>query len=312
MRDLPSTLGITVLALLALWGSIVALLRLAGRMPEATAQPRLRRTVWALTLGGGAVFLYRELLLHHAWLPLEAHVDGLLLIATLIAATLVFLQSPHRLPGIASFALPLLTVLLAWAICAGWWTFEPFRLDSVWTTVHLIALAVGTACYAIAASAGVTYLYADLRLRSKTGLNTGPSLGSLEAIERIIVRTAGLGFAMLTLGLATGLILLSSDGSGMGSAWWYSSKVLLGTVVWALYALVMNARYAARFRGPRAAWLSIAGLVLLLVTWAVSTALPAPAPPPPDPPPVPATMPASSDPAGLPPQSHVPERVPCA
>ena len=89
------------------------------------------------------------------------------------------------------------------------------------------------------------------------------------------VTAATLGFGLLSLGLIAGLIIITSnDGATrLGPGWWHSPKVLLSVAAWLLYALVLNVRHGTRFRGARAAWLSIAGLALLLTTLAIVTAM---------------------------------------
>ena len=49
----------------------------------------------------------------------------------------------------------------------------------------------------------------------------------------------------------------------------------LALAVWGIYALAMNVRQTTSFRGARAAWLCIAGLVLLLITYGIVVSLPA-------------------------------------
>ena len=48
--------------------------------------------------------------------------------------------------------------------------------------------------------------------------------------------------------------------------------MLLAFAAWLAYAAVMNARFASFFRGRRAAWLAIGGLVLLLAVYGIVTA----------------------------------------
>jgi ABC-type uncharacterized transport system permease subunit len=143
----------------------------------------------------------------------------------------------------------------------------------LWQTAHLTTLLLGTLCIGVAASAGVMYLHIDRRLRRKRDMLPTGRVASLEAIERLIIRAAAAGFGLFTLALATGFVLGFSRPHDTG--WWHV-KVALSAVVWLIYAVVMNARYATHFRGRRAAWLSVAGLLLLLVTWAVATRLPGP------------------------------------
>jgi len=112
----------------------------------------------------------------------------------------------------------------------------------------------------------VMFLYVRSRLRHKHDLAGPQRMASLEAIEAAVIRFAGFGFALLTLGLVSGLIITPGS-TARGPGWWFSSKVVLATASWLIYALVMNVRHTTHFRGARAAWLSIAGLILLLATF---------------------------------------------
>lgn len=282
-----TTLSLILLTALSAWAWVLELR--SGRKPSEAptsdantvstpaAKPRLLTSEFLLRLtaiGSGMVLLIRSLL-HPTWHPLQAHVDGLVMLAALFSGTILYLQSRQRLAGIAIFGLPLLTLLFAWAICASWWTFQPFAISSVWNTVHLASVYSGTLCSAVAAIAGGAFLYLQTRLRHKASPVTLRPFGSLERLESLIVTAATLGFGLLSLGLIAGLIIVTAnDGATrLGPGWWHSPKVVLSVVAWLLYALVLNVRHGTRFRGARAAWLSIAGLLLLLTTLAIVTAM---------------------------------------
>ena len=65
----------------------------------------------------------------------------------------------------------------------------------------------------------------------------------------------------------------------LGPQWYFSAKFIVALLAWLAFAVVMNVRYATAFRGARAAWLSIAGVVLLLAVYGIAVSLP-PLPPP--------------------------------
>ncbi len=272
-QDLLTTITTFVLTVLSLITAVVAIRhRSVGR---TDAGKRAERILVAICGGAaGLLFIYRCVVVHANLPPIEAHVDGLLLIAALFAGIVLFLGVRERLPGINAFALPVLTILLAWAFCSSWFTFEPFAFASAWKTVHLFGVYLGTLSVAIAAVAGAMYLVGQRRLRLKQPQSDTP-LPSLERVEKVIVRTSAVGFAMLTVGVVTGVIIIGSNQSGsLTAGWWYSPKVVLGVTVWVLFALLMNVRHATVFRGARAAWLSIAGLVLILATFGAAVATP--------------------------------------
>ena len=126
--------------------------------------------VLAVTLGAAGLFLYRWTLLHGDWQPVSAHVDGLLLIATLIGGLVLYVQARPGVTGFAAFALPVLALILAWAICANHFTYRPFDMNTLhplWQVLHLAAVYAGTALAAVAAVAGAMYLYLQRRLKRR-------------------------------------------------------------------------------------------------------------------------------------------------
>lgn len=268
-HDAITTPALMVLTAMAATACVLAVARLAR--PAGSPVRRWQYVLMGLcTLGGSGLFVYRAVVVHQGWHPLEAHVDGLLLIASLFMVMVLFIQSRAKIAELTTFALPVLTLLLAWAVCAGAWTFQMFQIDSVWKTVHLAGVYLGTLFFAVAAIAGGMFLYVRRGLlRKREPVAQRGRLASLEAIERLIVWASGAGFGVLTLGLVTGLILVTSGPTRLGEGWWYSPKIVLATSVWLIYGVVMNARHETRFRGARAAWLSIVGLVLLLATFGV-------------------------------------------
>lgn len=273
MPDPATSIPLILMTALSAAASLLALRRLrAGREAEGDTgpSPAQHAAVVLIALGCSAVLLVRWLITRNSWNPLEAHVDGLVLMCAFFAGAVLFIQTRPKLRGLAAFALPLLTVLLLWAICASLWTFRPFRQDSlepVWLVFHTMSTYLGLLSCAIGAIAGAMYLYVQRRLKSK---QAAPGrLASLETLEALIIRAATLGFLLLSLSLVSGVVLVMRDrtGTALGVDWWLSPKVLLATLVWAVYALLMNVRYATAFRGRRAAWLAISGLVLLLATY---------------------------------------------
>lgn len=230
------------------------------------------------TLLCAAVFLYRALVVHQNWVPLQFHVDGLSLMAALLGFTMAYLHMTGRLPGVGLFALPLLTLLTLWGVCASWWTLKPFGIDSIWKSVHLLSVYMGSLAVTAAAAAGALWLYIDRQLRSKDHraqrLRILGRLGDLESIEAAINVAATSGFVLLTIGLVTGLVIITADSAGLGGGWWHSPKVVLTAAVWIIFALVMHVRFVPTFRGRRAAILSIIGFVLILITMTIAQMLP--------------------------------------
>lgn len=237
--------------------------------PSAKAQHLLVTLAGLLCVG---VFGYRIVFVHKAWQPVQAHVDGLLMIGALLAFAVLFIQARPRLFGLSVFILPVLALMLAWGVCASLWTYRPFHLDTFEPAAlvfHLATIYFGLLSCALGAAAGGMYLFVQGRLKSKTDLANVNPMASLETLETLIIRSATLGFVLLTVAMIAGvLIYTQADASStVREAWWLSPKLYLASGAWVVYALLINVRHTSAFRGRRAAWLAIAGLVLVLATY---------------------------------------------
>ncbi|MEL6349623.1 MAG: cytochrome c biogenesis protein CcsA, partial [Myxococcota bacterium] len=112
---------------------------------------------------------------------------------------------------------------LLWAVCASWWTYRLFDLESVtlaWSWAHLAGVYAGTAAAVIAAAFGVAYLWAERAARHGAASPRSLGLGSLERLERWVGEAATLGFVLLTIGLVSGVVILSQTPGAIGGGAW--------------------------------------------------------------------------------------------
>jgi len=299
MNEPATSIPLILMTAASAAASGIALRRLS-RLAHRDSFKLSQHTLVTLVAGGcGLVLLGRWLSLGDAWQPVHAHVDGLLLMCMLFAGAILFIQTRPKLSGLPAFALPLLTVMLGWGICASMWTYRAFNLDSIepaWTVFHTLSTYLGLLCCAIGAIAGAMYLFVQRRLKTKTMQPGTARLASLETLESLIIHAATLGFVLLSLSLISGVMLVTRETAHhlLGPAWWTSPKVILATSAWLLYALLMNVRYASHFRGSRAAWLAIGGLLLVLSVYGAIQAID----PPPGDPSAPATRQTPDTPRG--------------
>lgn len=295
VRDPFTIAGAVAVLVLSGWLLLAAWRALATVRGEAAAWRRrsVLGPALAVVAGAGALLLYRWLGISHQWQPVAAHVDGLLLMTVLLAAATAYLVGVARLAGVAAGLASVVAVLAVWAVCAASWTYRPFHLETLtpaWRGLHLLCVYSGTAAAGLAAAAGVAYLIARHRLRSRRPAdvlrldapddeaddgNRRPAplrLGSLERLEAVIRHGAILGFTALTLGLITGGIILFGDPGTSPTLTHLLPKIGLSVAAWAAYAVAMNVNFLTAFRGGRAAWIAIGGFVLLLATYSVVAA----------------------------------------
>jgi ABC-type uncharacterized transport system permease subunit len=209
------------------------------------------------------------------WLPLEDNFEAFIWLAVLLAGFVLYVQRTRPLGGLDWFVMPIVIILLIAAGILGKAKPQEY-VGTTWYWIHIMTAFGGALAFAVACATGAMYLQANRRLRSKS-LASGPVLGSLERLERITFTSVTLGFALLTIGLVTGLIrVLKTDGqTRLGEHWYTSPKVVLAFSVWVVYAIVLHAPINPSFRGRKVAILSIFGFALMIFTLVAVNFVPA-------------------------------------
>lgn len=230
-------------------------LRLAGKSSQ----------YWAICLGMAALAWHcssRGSLL----LP-EDNFETLLALGLLLAIFVVYMQRVRPIPALDLFLLPIVALMLASAAVFGRLNPSTYHTDSYWSWAHRLSTFGSAVAFAVAAAGGGMYLIASARLRRKTPSSTTP-LGNLERLENITHTAAASGFAMLTIGVITGLLRIAQNGSHteLGPHWIASPKIWLAFGVWVVYALALHTPINPAMRGRRSALLSIVGFCLMFGT----------------------------------------------
>jgi ABC-type uncharacterized transport system permease subunit len=246
---------VVAIALFAI-GGILSLMRLRR------ASESLRITGKACTYLGVVAALV--VLIWHSvkrdnWLPLGDNFDALVWLGLLLSLFVLYVQRRRPLAGLEWFVMPIVILLLIGAAIFG--RTKPHEyVDSTWAWVHRVTAYGGTLAFAIAGVAGMMYLINLRKIRSKHALS-GPSIGaSLERLEHLTTTSVTLGFALLTVGVVTGVAELTRGGRAP------LAKIVLALAVWVIYAIVLHAPINPSFRGRKAAVLSVVGFALTVCT----------------------------------------------
>jgi ABC-type uncharacterized transport system permease subunit len=280
MPDIPSA-GQLALVFAAIFAFVIgggmSLLRLrAERLAPSRGEPDGRRSeklrVFSKVCMYAGVLLCAGVLAWHGiargtWRPLEDNFEALVSLAFLLTIFVAYIQRSHPLRGLDWFIMPIVVLLLILAAIFGR-TKPHAYLDTTWSLVHVTASFGGFVLFAIAGSVGGLYLYVNRRLRSKR-LVPGQGFGSLERLEHLTLVFVTLGFALLTVGLVTGLVrVLEPHGrNSLGPEWYRNAKVWLTFIAWVVYALVLHSPINPAFRGKRMAFLSVLGFMLMIGTF---------------------------------------------
>lgn len=236
-----------------------------------------RWAAWCLIfLTGGVVLNVSALAIRTAsgHSPLGSGFDVFSLLAALSACVAGYLKLLDRARLAEIVLLPATGACLVLALCLSARAYRDFA-RGVWHVGHLVFSLSGTVCFAAAAGAGVIYLRTHKALRRKDPSAFRSRWPSLERLDRFIRHAIPVGFALLTASMVIGLWGgFTVERARWGRTWWKHPKMVLALLAWCLYAVGLHASYARRFRGRRAAVLSIAGLVLIILVLLVSLLMP--------------------------------------
>jgi ABC-type uncharacterized transport system permease subunit len=248
------SLLICCIALFAI-GGVVSLLRI--RRESEKLRIAAKACSWSAITAGAALIMWHAFG-RHQWLPLDDNFEALIWLGLILALFVMYVQRRHPIGGLDWFVMPMVILLLIGAAVFG--RTKPHEyVRSAWSLTHRAFSYGGAIAFVVAGAVGAMYLLANRRLRMK--VMSGPKLGNLERLEQVTLRSVTLGFAMLTVGAITGFAWLYADPRHSTSLNW---KIALTTSVWVVYAVVLHSPINPRFRGRRAAILSIVGCILTL------------------------------------------------
>jgi len=190
--------------------------------------------------------------------------EALSFLALLLVAIFLVIQFRRPLVALGAVVSPLAfgLTLAADAVYAGARPLPPV-LDSVWLPIHVGLAFLGDAVFALAFSASLLYLVQERRLKAHRGPSLLRHLPSLETLDRLNYACLVWGLVLLTLGMVTGIIWAHA---AWGRFWSSDPKVLFSFLIWGIYAILLQGRMIAGWRGRWAATLTIAGFAVLVLS----------------------------------------------
>jgi len=190
--------------------------------------------------------------------------DQLALLAWFLVAVYLLLQLRYRLAVVGALVSPLafLLTLSAYVAYAGADDLGG-SLASAWLPAHVAPAFLGYAILVVASCLSLIYLLQERQLKAKKITGLARRLPSLETLDDLSYRCVAWGFALFTIGIITGSILAKVT---WGTFWSWEPVQILSLLAWLLYALLLQSR-SSGWRGRRAATLTLAGFVLLVVSF---------------------------------------------
>ena len=138
----------------------------------------------------------------------------------------------------------------------------PLTEVSTGTTVHLISSVLAFGVLSIAAVYAMFVAIIDHFLRRHHLNPLVRTLPALEVLENLLFRLITAGFALLTVSLFSGIIFINDI-----FAQHLLHKTVLSILAWLVFALLLWGRWRYGWRGSLAVRLTLAGIVLLLLSY---------------------------------------------
>ncbi|MDP6980898.1 MAG: cytochrome c biogenesis protein CcsA [Myxococcota bacterium] len=167
-----------------------------------------------------------------------------------------------RLPGLTAVVGPL-AFLSVFVASVGWDRSGAAEegVTGAWPHIHVLLSSGGVSLLGIAGLAGLVFLYEHRRLKAKPPTPARIPLPSLEALDRVNVVSTSVGFSLLSLGIATGMVWLYD---AEGRIWTGTSHATWMVISWVIYAGLVIARTAGRQGARQAAASALAGFAFLV------------------------------------------------
>jgi ABC-type uncharacterized transport system permease subunit len=167
-------------------------------------------------------------------------------------------QPRYRLLGLA--VLPLAAVLFAVSHAGGGTSTEGGNgYSTLFLVLHVGLVLVAFAGFTVAAGLSALYLWQERRLKRRETTILRVRAPGLARLDELAARTIVVALPALTLGIAVGIARLRDRGGG------FDALMAVTLLTWFVYGVYLALRYGVGLRGRRAAYLVLAGFVLVAV-----------------------------------------------
>ena len=193
--------------------------------------------------------------------------------AWLLALSYLYTELTTEERAMGVFILPIIAVLQVISTVAPANTEPNPLLDSPWFWVHMLSLLFAYASFALAGVLGLTYVLQFKEIKKKNLGFFYTRLPSLQVLDVMNARTVTVGWILLTVGVVVGVIWATQAQAAspmdpqMQAFSIGDPKILVTVLTWVVYSFALVARRTMGWSGRKAAWLSAAGFVIVMLSF---------------------------------------------
>jgi ABC-type uncharacterized transport system permease subunit len=174
-------------------------------------------------------------------------------------------RRPYRVLGLVVMPLAVALLVIAHA-GGGTGNGSASQYSNLFLVVHVGLVLAAFAGFTLAAALSGLYIWQERRLRTRPATILRRQMPALATLDSLALRTVAWSVPLLTLGAAVGLVRLVVRSERL------DALIAVTAATWLVWCLYLCLRLLGGWTGRRAAYLALAGFVLVVV---VRLALPA-------------------------------------
>lgn len=138
-------------------------------------------------------------------------------------------------------------------------------LKSYWLIIHVSAAIICAGAFTVAgATAGLSIARSRAEVKGTAETGWTRNLPDAERLRILTYRVIAFSFPLWTFAVIAGAIWAEN---AWGRYWGWDPKETWAFITWVVYAGYLHARSTAGWRGDRASWIAILGLVAFLINY---------------------------------------------
>ncbi|MFP4084455.1 MAG: cytochrome c biogenesis protein CcsA [Desulfonatronovibrio sp.] len=141
----------------------------------------------------------------------------------------------------------------------------PGFLQGLWFGLHIGSLFISIALLAMAFGAGLTYIYLDKKIKTKSRLgNVSKDMPSLQSFDRANHLAVIIGFPLYTVGVLSGFIWAAFTWKTIFT---WDPKEVVSVITWLIFAWLFHKRISGAWKGKKPARMAVIIFLLTVISF---------------------------------------------
>ncbi|MFP4397854.1 MAG: cytochrome c biogenesis protein CcsA [Desulfonatronovibrio sp.] len=141
----------------------------------------------------------------------------------------------------------------------------PGFLQGLWFCLHIGSLFISIALLAMAFGAGLTYIYLDKKIKTKSRLgNVSKDMPSLQSFDRANHLAVIIGFPLYTVGVLSGFIWAAFTWKTIFT---WDPKEVVSVITWLIFAWLFHKRISGAWKGKKPARMAVIIFLLTVISF---------------------------------------------